>query len=714
MRSPRSPNSKPKVPNKMEKKLFYCYLDDFDELTIIVPMKFYRDNNVYTLAGNEETITLTVIEKQNLGLEVKLICAFDAYIRPEKTYRVIDEDGISSELLSGKIVRTELFDNIYYYKKNDLGFTYTKESTKFKIWTPTAKKVTLELIDKTGKETVHDVPYNNLGVWRLVVEGDLEGYKYRYRIHVNGLERIVCDPYAIASTANAEYSFVIDRAKLVPMEAKTDFSGNPLDAIIYETSIRDFTIDPDMPFVHKGKYLGMTETGIRTPAGNKAGLDYLRELGITHVQLMPFFDFAGIDEKHPGTGYNWGYNPRQYLVPDGWFASDPDDPYARINETRRMIEAFHQNNINVVMDVVYNHVWDATEFSFEKIVPGYAYHVDKQGIYTNASGCKNDLATHRKMIRKLIIDSVLYWASEYKVDGFRFDLMGLIDVETMNELRQELHELDGHIIVYGEGWKMYATNLADRMAHMGNKNVIYTIGFFNDRFRETIKGKTFDLAAKGYATGNRGETAIVKEVLLGSALNRFMFKYASQSINYVECHDNHTFFDKALKLSPDIALVKKQQKLATSMVLLAQGVPFLHSGQEFCRTKQGVENSYVSSDAINLVDWSRLDDNLADVRFLSKLIALRKAEGCFKLQASSDLAQSAEVLVLDSGSILYSLTDGTDFIIVFKPAAKPETIVIPEGYQLLLASTEAFLPIASDEYELQDIGTYVFQKQRMI
>lgn len=695
----------------METREFYSYLDDFDELTIIVPMKFYRDNETYRLVGNEETIRLEIEDKTNLGTEVKLVCSFDAYIRPEKMYHVVDEEGTESELHTGKIVRTELFDNIYYYKKDDLGFTYGPQATKFKLWAPTAKRVTLELIDPKGNRTESEVPYRNQGVWRLVVEGDLDGWKYRYRVYVNGSERVVTDPYAIASSANAEYSYVVDKAKFAPMTHRTDFSGDPLEAVIYEASVRDFTIDPDMNFQKKGKFAGFAEAGVKTPLGNPAGIDHLKRLGITHVQLMPIFDFAGVDERNPVGEYNWGYNPRQYFVPDGWFSSDPEDPYARINELREMIDALHSANLNVVMDVVYNHVWDPDEFSLEKLVPGYAYNVDKQGIYTGVSGCGNDLATHRKMIRKMIIDSCLWWVNEYRVDGFRFDLMGLIDVETMNELRQELHEADPHVIVYGEGWKMHAGNLADRMAHMFNKNVIYTIGFFNDAFREAIKGKTFDVMAEGYATGDVKDLTVVQKVLLGSAADRFRFKYASQSINYVECHDNNTFFDKAMMISGNAALAKKQEKLATAMTLLAQGVPFLHCGQEFYRTKKDVENSFASGDEINLVDWSLLDENAADVDFLADLVRLRRTHPAFKLNAASDLLQGAQTIPLASGSILYHLSEEPEFLIVFKPLQISETILVSSGYSLLLSSTKAFRRVEDGHYELHDIGTYVFQKQ---
>ncbi|PKK97633.1 MAG: type I pullulanase [Tenericutes bacterium HGW-Tenericutes-3] len=694
----------------MDTRKFYCYLDHFDELTIIVPLKNYRDNTVYTLIGNDELIELKIIQKHNIGTEVKLVCQFDAYIHLEMDYHIKSDEGETSELYTGKIVRTDLFDNIYHYKKNDLGFTYTKESTKFKVWTPVAKVVTLELVSPKGVVTTQSMIYQNLGVWRLVIDRDLEGYRYRYHVYVNGKTQILTDPYGIASNANAEYNYIVDLSKTYQMKHNASFSGHPSDAIIYELHVRDFTIDSTLNFKHPGQYLGLTEKNIKTKSGLPAGIDYLKSLGVTHVQLMPVFDFDGIDELHPNQLYNWGYNPRQYNVPSGWFSTDPNDPYARINELKQMIDTLHEYNINVVMDVVYNHVFDAEVFPFEKLVPGYAYHVDREGIYTNVSGCHNDLATHRKMVRKFIIDSVLYWTNEYKIDGFRFDLMGLIDTETMNELRQELHNLDEHLLVYGEGWKMYSSNTADRMAHMGNKTVIYTIGFFNDRFRETVKGATFFPEIKGYATGRLEEAPIVKEMLLGSAHNRFMFKYATQSVNYVECHDNRTFFDKCLHITEDISLIKKQQKLATSMVLLSQGVPFIHSGQEFYRTKQDDENSYRSGDEINKIDWSLYDENFDDVSYIQSIIELRKTSDNFKLKASSELDTSAEVIVLQSKSILYKLTDGDELIILFKPTELRETIIIPEDYRFFLSSSNLFQAIDAQTYEISDIGTYIFKK----
>lgn len=693
----------------MDKRPFYCYLDNFDELTIIIPIKNYQDNLNYFLVGNDEIIKLNITQKINLGVEIKLVANFDAYIDLGKVYFVENTRKDMSELYTGKIVRTELFDNIYSYKKHDLGFTYSKEGTKFKIWSPVAKYVKLELVDKDNRKEFYNLEYKISGVWRAFIEGDLDGYKYRYLVYVNGKEQTVQDPYAKASNANGEYNYIVDFSKTYQINHMPDFSGNPLDAVIYETSVRDFSSDPLIKFKHPKKYLGLTEEKVKTKAGLSVGIDYLQELGITHLQLLPIFDFEGIDENDPDSQYNWGYNPSQYFVPEGSYATDANDPYARINELKKMIDKLHEKNISVVMDVVYNHVYDAVNFSFEKLVPGYSYHVDRNGINTNVSGCNNDLATHRKMLRKLIIDASLFWASEYKIDGFRFDLMGLIDYETMNELAQELHDINPRIICYGEGWNMYSSNLSDRMAHMGSKKVIPTIGFFNDKFRETIKGSTFNPKDPGYATGNLENIDIVKEVILGSARNRYMFKYSAQSVNYVECHDNMTFFDKCLYMSDDTALIKKQQLLATAMVILSQGVPFLHSGQEFFRTKDLDENSYISGDEINKIDWSLREENAKSVDFIKKLIKIRKDYNCFKLKSSSDLEAKTEVVSLASGSIMIHYNDTCNLLIIFKPTAIFETIIIPEEYNLLLAQEELESNDAS-EYLLKDIGVYLFKK----
>jgi pullulanase len=283
----------------------------------------------------------------------------------------------------------------------------------------------------------------------------------------------------------------------------------------------------------------------------------------------------------------------------------------------------------------------------------------------------------------------------------------------MNELRQELHELSDHLIVYGEGWKMHSSNLLDRMAHMQNKHVLYTIGFFNDVFRETIKGKTFGVLEKGYATGNPEAVDIVAELMLGSARNRFMFKYASQSVNYVECHDNLTFHDQAMQMSHNSKLAKRQQKLATAMVILAQGVPFIHMGQEFYRSKMNIDNTYQSGDSINKIHWESVDSYIDDIDFIRKLIEIRKKYSCFWLRSSSELNQEASLAVSPSKTLIIRYDLKAGLYLIFKPLDGSETINIPDDYNLLLSSTDSFQKTAEGLYLFRELGTYIFIKEGM-
>lgn len=697
---------------------FFSYLDGFSEITIIVPLS-YREDYVesFKVIGNEEEIDLEIISSELIGNERKYITRYDGYILLNQMYHVFDDTFESCELFTGKIVRTELFDDIYYYENSDLGSSYRRDRTKFKIWTPVAKYMKLELVSKKGEHEIVDMEYDNQGVWYLRLKGDYEGYKYRYISYVNGKEHRLLDPYGMSSTANAEYNYVVDPANFVKMQTqRPKFSGSPNDAVIYEASVRDFTIDPTIKATYPGKFKSFAERGLKTKNGNSAGIDHLIDLGVTHVQLMPIYDFGGVDELKQGynEAYNWGYNPEQYNVPEGWYATDPNDPYARINEAKEMIDSIHECGLRVVMDVVFNHVFDHRWFAFEKVIPGYGYRFDNQGMMTDSSGCGNDLATERKMVRKFIIDSIMFWAKEYKVDGFRFDLMGLIDIKTMNTLRQKLDRFRKDMIVYGEGWRM-PTVIGDEIsAHMYNRHLLFNIGHFNDRTRETIKGATFDPKQKGYALGSNAKLDDVKNILLGSTINKYLFRYASQSINYVECHDNSTFYDKAVvALGKDVSEdeIKKRQRLATMMIILAQGVPFIHSGQEFFRTKKGVENSYKSKDDINRLDWSLLDENYKDTDVISEVLRIRKKFDLFRLAAPSKIKDFVEVHVEETGTILYKLKDNeNELLVIFKNNEAKETFHLDGRFTLLFDGRKRTRRLLS-KINVEDITTYILKRK---
>ncbi len=689
---------------------FRAYIDDFNHITIIVPKSIHKyKTDHFEARGNDETLALKVVEHETSEHHHKYTVEYEGFIFLNKTYTVHDEDGHHAELFSGKIVRTEAFDDLFAYEGNDLGVRYSEEHTTFKIWTPVAKTVTLVLINKQGEKEEKALQYDNQGVWSIRVDENIEGYHYRYLVYVNGTTHTVTDPYAVASTANGEYNVVINPEACYKMQSNIpEFSSEPTDAIIYEMSIRDLTSDPSINAQNPGTYQAAIETNLKTKEDQLAGVDYLKTIGVTHLQIMPFYDFEGVDENHPKDAYNWGYNPSQYFVPEGSFTIHPNDPYERINALRKMIDFYHQNGLRVVMDVVYNHVYDLTTFPFEKLVPGYAYRYDQRGIRTNVSGCGNDLATERSMVRKLIVDNVMFWTKQYGIDGYRFDLMGLIDVKTMHKLRQRLEHYRPDMIVYGEGWEMPAPLPKGLLAHQHNKQVLFNIGFFNDTFRELIKGGTFELKQKGYALGNTDKKKNVKQAILGSAQK---YTQPAQSINYVACHDNHTLYDKITLAMPSQSETTKQkhQELATALVLLSQGVPFIHMGQEFFRTKGNDENSYKSPDSVNQIDWRLVDTHQDAIKRFRKLIEIRQSYSILRLKNKRKIAEQTTLTFTDKGSAIYCLNDHqTALYIVFKNTPTKEVISLNRKYEILFSHQDT-TTIEDGNLIVTDIGATVLK-----
>ncbi len=685
---------------------FEAYLESFHEISLLIPRTEPIEPPFY-VKGERETLPLEIVEEKTYEAFFKYRARFEGFILLNKTYFIHDNTGHKCELYTGEIVRSSLFDELYYYD-GDLGHFYTPWETVFKVWTPVAKSVNLILMRKEKTDRI-PLEYDNRGLWKVTIEDDLEGAAYYYEAYVNGKGRSFLDPYAIASGPNGCSNYVIDPAKL---NTPAPFEGRRgTDAIIYETSVRDLTMDPAISARHRGKFRGVVERGLRTKKNKTAGFDYLRELGITHVQFMPFNDFEGVDELDPEASYNWGYNPSQYNVPEGSYATHPEDPYSRIRELQYMIDTLHRSGLGVVMDVVYNHVYDVNTFPFGKMVPGYAYRVDENGKLTNASGCGSDLATERRMVRKFIVDSLMHWARVYGIDGFRFDLMGLIDVETMHLARQKLEAYDPSIIVYGEGWNIPTVVESRRLTHLQNNDVLFNIGFFNDMTRDIIKGSTFQAEDSGYSMGSNRRPETVKAILRGSTVQKGAIKYPAQSVNYVECHDDHTFYDKARKAMPDAPREdrKRAQKLATSMVLLMQGVPFIHSGQEFYRSKRGVRNSYKSPDSINRIEWSKRDTHADDVDDFKRLVGIRKDFPLFRLNTAYEVKHSTRVRMRQSGTCLYEIFDETEHLtVIFKNNKKEETFEFETPQEVLYHSEPAEHETTSS-LSLDEISTTVLR-----
>lgn len=709
---------------------FNAYLDQMDVITVLLPYSYFEGNsNEFRLKGEGVDLPLAIQEKVLLEDAVKYICLCS--IRPDlgKTYTILDEHEGQTDLQIGAVIRTEEFDSLFFYGGNDLGVSYTPERTNFKLWAPTATKVKLRLFKEDAQNPeIFEMDRGDKGVWSIKVDRNLELYRYSFLVCINLEWREAVDPYATALSVNGEYGVVIDPAKGKVKHNDGPKLRHPVDAIIYEVHIRDLTMHPGSGAVRKGTYLGAAETGTQSSGGVETGLSYIKNLGITHLELLPFHDFEGVDELNRERDYNWGYNPVHYNVPDGSYASNPRDPYNRIIELKQLISAIHSVGMGVIMDVVYNHVYIREESPFEKIVPGYFFRHDAHGLPSNGTGVGNDIASERMMARKYIVDSVLYWLNEYQVDGFRFDLMGILDIETMTAVRSAVNSVRPDVLIIGEGWDLNTPLPPDRKANISNQAKLPGIGQFNDWFRDCIKGSTFNIYDKGYALGNERYLEAAKQVMAGSIgigkVKHGLFLQPGQSVNYIESHDNHTLWDKLKIIEPDKdeAFLKKQHRLATSLVLLAQGIPFLHSGQEFFRSKKGVGNSYRSPDDINWLDWDLRDANLDNVQYIKGIIDIRKSNEAFRLQDNEQIRRHMEFMPVPAPLVCYSLKeinqkgDWEKILVFINPSPDQQLVELTEDgkWNVLAdhekASAQPFRHIEGDKVLLEPCSFFVVAK----
>lgn len=551
------------------------------------------------------------------------------------------------------------------YTGNDLGPTYTKSSTTLKVWAPTAGQVLVNIyLSGTGGTPVSQMymQKSEQGTWQLVMEGDKKGLFYTFQVRINDkwLEESV-DPYARFVGLNGKRAMIGDLSDTNPYGWEKDKSpnyGNPVDAIIYELHVRDATISENSGVVFKGKYLGLTERGKSNGKGDKTGLDHIRELGVTHVHLLPSYDFYSVDESRlDKPQYNWGYDPLNYNVPEGSYSTNAKDPIVRIREFKQLIKTFHDNGINVVMDMVYNHTMFSEKSWFNLLVPDYYYRQNANGGFSNATACGNETASERPMMRKFILESLLYWMQEYHIDGFRLDLMGVHDIQTVNELAKKLRELKPDVLLYGEGWTAGASPLAEELRAV--KKYAYKldgVAVFSDDIRDGIKGSVFEHADRGFVSGKKGMEESVKFGIVASVrhpqvnnqkVNYSKAPYAtapSQVVTYCECHDNHTLWDK-LKISLPTGKeehLKEMHKLALSIVLTSQGISFLHAGTEFLRSKKGVENSFQSPDSINAIDWGMKSVHKDVNEYVKELIEMRKKHPAFHMATADKIRKNIE------------------------------------------------------------------------
>ncbi len=591
---------------------------------------------------------------------------------------------------------------------------YAPSSTRFSLWAPTAERVHVILYEAGqggGPTKMYDLEPVSDGLWSTDVEGDFKGMFYTFNVKINGVWQGDCPGVmAKAVGVNGDRAAVIDMKATNPVGWEQDVRP-PLksfaDIILYEMHHRDFSVDTTAHIKHAGKFLALTEKNTTLTTGEKTGLDHLKELGVTHVHMLPSFDFASIDETLTTPAYNWGYDPKNYNVPEGSYATDATVPEVRIREFKQMVMALHEAGIRVVMDVVYNHTASVKGSSFERTVPGYFYRKDENGNLANASGCGNETASERAMVRKFIVESVCYWANEYHVDGFRFDLMGIHDIETMNAVRKALDKIDPSIYIYGEGWAAASPQLyTEELAMKTNVSQMPRIAAFSDEFRDSLRGEwgndakgAFLIGQKGYASGIRfGVVGGVNHPQLADSVSKapkVWVKEPTQFISYVSCHDDLCLLDR-LKVSARRASEKElisMVKLAQTAILTSQGVPFLFAGEEMIRTKKGVSNSYKSPDAINMINWKNKALHKDVFDYVKELIAMRKAHPAFRLGTAERIKKHIQFLKTSGTDVVAYQISGSglkdswnNIIVVYNSKSVAASVEIPEGtYEVVCA-----------------------------
>ena len=648
----------------------------------------------------------------------------------------------ASSKTGASVIRTDEFDKKYAYTGDDLGAVYSASSTTFKLWAPTATEVKLITYKSTAENADKDketaMEAKDHGVWEAKLDGDKAGSAYAYEVHfADETVNVSADPYAKAAIVNGKRSVVLADKDAGNAGSRMPKFTHPSDATIAEMDVRDFSIKPNSGIsdTKRGKYLGVIEGGTKTKdKKNVSGFDYLKSLGVTHVQIMPMYDFGSVNESGD-LGYgkqgaqNWGYDPENYNVPEGSYSSNPANPVTRVKEAKQMIEGLHKAGLRVIMDVVYNHVYNAQEHSFNKTVPGYYFRYNN-GALTNNSGCGNDTASERKMMRKYIVDSVKYWAKNYNLDGFRFDLMGLIDLQTMKEVRSELNKIDSSMIVLGEGWDMSQLP-KDNRTIQANAHNIPGVAFFNDSLRDAVKGSVFDAKGTGFVNGNTSKDtkSLLEHNLLGCQFGKgtiqcwngkdeMHFADAGQIVQYVEAHDNLSLYDKLKVSSPNDSedLHMKRVKLANSMILLSRGMPFIQLGQEFLRSKNGEHDSYNKGDGINSLDWDRAAEKSDSVDYFKGLLKIRKNIASLRDFDYATINKNMKMIAgTPDGVIAYTLKDkDKQYVVVFNANNAETEVKIPAGkYSALVANgkvndTAQAATVADDgTYKIAPVSTAV-------
>lgn len=645
----------------MRDEMISALLDDMYLLQVEVSKKFYEGQceNFYLRQENGESQACDIIDRKEELEKTIYQCRLRKEFDFSKKYDLVDNHGRATPVLHRFVVKSQTFQNLFAYDGEDLGARVHSTKTSFALWAPTATSVSIELL-VDGEYEVLLMKRSDKGVYRLEVERDLSQATYLYLVEVNGEVFKTLDPYALSTTKNTKRSAVIDLS-VFSESLVNPMPIDPLDAVIYECSVRDFTMSKKTGTSTNGTFEAFTECGSRYQ-GISTGFDYLKTLGITHVQLMPVYDFATVDEGNPELSYNWGYDPLHWFGLEGSFSLNPDDPYTRIKEFKKLVEDIHQAGMYVNMDLVLNHHYDAKLSLLNRIVPYYFYRYTKENELSNGTYCGNEFESNLAMGRKYLVDQCKMWMKVYGVDGFRFDLMGILDIETMNQIASEIKDMNPSALLYGEGWNMDCGLDEGQRASVENQYKMPKIGHFNDRFRDSIKGSSLhtQLTRKGYCTGDFRFMDEAAQNLSGN-VQRIVFAprfdQPCQSINYVECHDDATLWDKMQYCceGEDPNKLIQRQKMMMASVIFAQGIPFIHCGQEFCRTKQGYPNTYNKPDEINQIDWNRRIQYSEVVDYTKACLMIRKQFEGFRLKTTKEIQQKVQFKKVDGKVLLYDI-----------------------------------------------------------
>ena len=705
-------------------------------LTPKTKLNSYRDVKVYD--GDKE---LTVLHVDTMGKEATTgYITVEETLQLDKTYYVEIAGFEKVPVVPTDIFDSKLFADLYHYDGNDLGSYINGDSTTFKVWAPTASEVVLNLY-KSGHEgeSYKDIKMTlgTKGVWEWTEKNAGHGTYYTYTVTTSVGTQVATDPYGKAAGANGNRSMVVDLSKTNP-DGWDDDSFDPTkggtvnfdsysDAFIWEVHVRDFSnlIESSE---YKGKYLAFTERGLVNEAGVPVGVDYLVNLGVTHVHLLPVYDYATVDETSPEDEFNWGYDPKNYNVPEGSYSTDPYNGEVRIKEYKQMVQALHDAGIGVIMDVVYNHTYDKNS-SFNKIVPYYYYRYSATGANTSASGCGNDTASERYMYGKFMVDSTSYWMEEYHLDGLRFDLMGLHDLQTMQEVESAVHTINPNAIIYGEGWKMGSTTDGSKQANQWEikaiektNNAIGAIAVFNDVIRDGLKGgNDGNDTSKGYINGNYNDKTGKIQFSIrggtGTGGNGWIVR-DGMVINYMSAHDNHTLWDKlAIANSSDSVSTRlAMNRLGAAILFISRGTPFVQAGEEMLRTKAYYDkndnlkydhNSYKSSDEVNNLKWDTLEPGSNEYNMMiyySGLAKMRKTYDIFSnLKTEMNFSSYGQVMIVT----IKDHATGKEACVLINPTSLTPTAKLPEGnWNLVADGTRAGSDILATESGAVKVSPY--------